>query len=202
MNKFKKYCPNVWVAECEEKYDKGAIIELETKHGKTVECEVFNLITQKSGKVFYSILRLEDQSYAQRRAERYANSAVKHNTKSAEYIKAADEGKEFLSLGEPVKVGHHSEKRHRALLDRNWKRMEKSAEHYKQAECAQYKAEYWDNKAQEITLAIPESIEYFSDQLEKAITYHKGLKAYKRLLNDGYLRLWRKKKEQSISYNK
>lgn len=26
MNKFKKYCPNVWVAECEEEYEKGDII--------------------------------------------------------------------------------------------------------------------------------------------------------------------------------
>lgn len=28
MNKFKKYCPNVWVAECEEEYKKGDIIQL------------------------------------------------------------------------------------------------------------------------------------------------------------------------------
>lgn len=27
MNKFKKYCPNVWVAECEEEYKKGEIIQ-------------------------------------------------------------------------------------------------------------------------------------------------------------------------------
>ena len=26
MNKFKKYCPNVWVAECDEEYEKGEII--------------------------------------------------------------------------------------------------------------------------------------------------------------------------------
>ena len=44
MNKFKKYCPNVWVAECEDEHEKGEIIELETKYGKMVECEVYNLI--------------------------------------------------------------------------------------------------------------------------------------------------------------
>ena len=176
MNKFKKYCPNVWVAECDEKYEKGEIIELETKYGKEVECEVYNLIAKNDEKYFYSIVRVEDQSYAQRRAERYGNSAANHNVKSNEYIKASDEGKEFLSLGEPIKVGHHSEKRHRALLDRNWRRMEKSVEHSEKAESAQHKAEYWENKAQEITLAMPESIEYFSDRLEKAIAYHKGLK--------------------------
>ena len=28
MNKFKKYCPNVWVAECEEEYKKGDILKI------------------------------------------------------------------------------------------------------------------------------------------------------------------------------
>ena len=42
MNKFKKYCPNVWVAECEEEYKKGEIIQLETKYGKEVECDCPN----------------------------------------------------------------------------------------------------------------------------------------------------------------
>ena len=37
MNTFKKYCPNVWVAECEEEHAKGEIIELETKYGKEVK---------------------------------------------------------------------------------------------------------------------------------------------------------------------
>ena len=38
------------------------------------------------------------------------------------------------------------------------------------------KAEYWESKAEEITLATPESLEYFKDKLEKAIAYHAGLK--------------------------
>lgn len=175
MNKFKKYCPNVWVAECEEEYEKGEIIELETKYGKMVECEVFNLIAQNSDKHFYSIVRL-DESYARRKAERYGNSVAKHMAKSADYLNASQEGREFLSLGEPIKVGHHSEKRHRALIERNWNRMGKSVECAEKAKEAERKAEYWENKADEITLAMPESLEYFAALLEKAIAYHKGLK--------------------------
>ena len=175
MNKFKKYCPNVWVAECEEEYEKGDIIELETKYGKTVECEVYNLIGKNSEKYFYSIVRL-DETYAQRKAERYSNAAKSNMAKSTERYNASQEGKEFLSLGEPIKVGHHSEKRHRALIERNWNRMEKSVEYAKKAEAANGKAEYWENKADEITLAMPESLEYFKKRLEKAIAYHKGLK--------------------------
>lgn len=176
MNKFKKYCPNVWVAECDDEYEKGEIIELETQYGKDVECKVYNLVLQRNDKFYYSIVRLEEQTYAQRKAERYNNSATNHANKSVSYRNAADEGKDFLVMGEPIKVGHHSEKRHRALIDRNWNRMEKSVESYKKAEEAERKAEYWENKATEITLAMPESLEYFKYKLEKAVAYHQGLK--------------------------
>lgn len=176
MNKFKKYCPNVWIAECEEEYEKGDIIQLETKYGKEVDCEVYNLILQKGELYYYSIVRIEDKTYAERKAEKYTNSATNHYAKSHERYEASQEGREFLSLGEPIKVGHHSEKRHRALIERNNARMDKSMEYLKKAEQAERKSEYWEQKAAEITLAMPESIEYFSEKLEKAIVYHKGLK--------------------------
>ena len=91
-------------------------------------------------------------------------------------MEASNEGKEFLTLGEPIKVGHHSEKRHRALLERNWNRIGKSVELSNKAEEQKRKAEYWESKSMEITLAMPESIDYFKYKLEKAIEYQKGLK--------------------------
>ncbi|MEG1973080.1 MAG: DUF3560 domain-containing protein, partial [Oscillospiraceae bacterium] len=96
--------------------------------------------------------------------------------KSDAYLNASQEDREFLSLGEPIKVGHHSEKRHRALIERNWNRMGKSVEFAEKSKEMEQKAEYWENKANDITLAMPESIEYFSNQLEAAIIYHEGLK--------------------------
>lgn len=176
MNKFKKYCPNVWIAECDDEYEKGDIIDLETKYGKKVECKVYNLITQKNGKNYYSIVRIEEQNYAERKAERYMNAINRNIAKSNEYFNKAQEGKEFLILGEPIKVGHHSEKRHRALLERNENRIAKAFEYQDKAEKLESKAKYWDDKASEITLAMPESIEYFSNELEKFIEYQKGLK--------------------------
>lgn len=176
MNRFKKYCPNVWVAECEEEYEKGDIIQVETKYGKEVDCEVYNLVMQKGELYYYSIVKIEEQTYAERKAEKYRNASFNSIKKSNERMNAAQEGREFLSLGEPIKVGHHSERRHRALIERNNNRMEKSMEHYKKAEEQKHKAEYWESKSKEITLAMPESIKYFSEKLEKAITYHKGLK--------------------------
>lgn len=195
MNKFKKYCPNVWIAECEEEYEKGDIIELETKYGKIVECEVYNFIgyvgTKDEPHYCYSIVRL-DEPYAQRKAEKYRKSAANRTTKSNQYLEASNEGREFLSLGEPIKVGHHSEKRHRALIERNWNRMEKAMEYKDKAEVAERKAEYWENKADEITLAMPESLGYFEKQLEKAIAYHQGLK-------DGTIERWH---SYSLTYAK
>ena len=176
MNKFTKYCPNVWIAECQEPHNKGDIIELETKYGKEIECQVFNLVLQKDDKYYYSIIRTEDMTYAERKEERYTNSAANHQNKSNSYYNASQEGREFLALGEPIKVGHHSEKRHRALIDRNWNRMAKSMDGLKKVEQAEHKAEYWENKAEEITLAMPESVEYFTQLLGEAQEYHQGLK--------------------------
>lgn len=193
MNKFKKYCPNVWIAECDEEYEKGDIIYIETKYGKEIECEVYNLLSSKNDKYYYSIVRLEDMTYAERKAEKYNNSAIKNATKGQEKYEASNEGKEFLSLGEPIKVGHHSEKRHRALLERNWRRFEQAVEFGKKAEEQKRKAEYWERKANQITLAMPESIEYFEFELEKAIEYHKKLKDNPELRTHSYSLTYAKK---------
>ena len=179
MNKFRKYCPNVWVAECDLQYKKGDIIKLETKHGNEVECEVYNQVgytgTKENPKYCYSIVRC-DESYADKKAEKYRNAANNSESKSQEYYEASQEGREFLIMGEPIKVGHHSEKRHRALIERNWNRMDKSVEFDKKASEQENRANYWESRAEEITLAIPESIEYFKYKLEKAIAYQTGLK--------------------------
>ena len=176
MNKFKKYCPNVWVAECEEEFKRGEIIQLETKYGKEVDCEVYNLVASKNGLFYYSIVRIEEKSYAEHKAERYQNSATNRSNKSNQQYQASQEGREFLSLGEPIKVGHHSEKRHRALIERNANRMDKCLEFSRKADEAARKAEYWEAKANEINLSMPESIDFYEYKLELATAYHKGLK--------------------------
>ena len=65
--------------------------------------------------------------------EKYSDASSNSIKKSNERMNAAQEGREFLSLGEPIKVGHHSEHRHRALIERNNNRMDKSMEHYQKA---------------------------------------------------------------------
>lgn len=177
MNKFIKYCPNVWVAECEEEYEKGEIIYLETKYGKQVECEVYNFLGySRNKKRVYSVVRTEEKSYAERKAEKYSDYASKNIVKSNEKWEQSQEGKDFLSLAEPIKIGHSSEKRHRALIERNMSRMAKAVEFENKAKELAAKAEYWENKANEITLAMPDSLEYFKIKLEQAELHHKDLK--------------------------
>lgn len=182
MNTYYKFCPNVFLAKCEEEYEKGDIVEVVSKYGKENKNIVHNLIMKKDGFYFYSITRADGfstQERAKAKKERYKNWAGLAQNKSNDYVKASQEGKDFLVLGEPVKLGHHSEKRHRALLDRNWKRMEKATKLEDKADEHERKANYWESKENVINLSMPESIEFFLYKLEKAKEYHAGLKSGK-----------------------
>jgi len=180
MNTYKKYCPNVFVAQCEEKHEKGETILVTTKYGKENECIVFNLVLKgKDGFYYYSIVRADGfniQEYAKQKAERYQKWAINAENKSNEYWEASHEGREFLALAEPIKIGHHSEKRHRALIERNHNRMDKSVEEGKKVERHESKAEYWNRKANDINLSMPESIEFFEYKVEECKMEHEGLK--------------------------
>lgn len=179
MNTYAKYCPNVWLACCQEEHRKGEIIPVANKYGKESDCEVHNLIVKNAKGYFYSITRcdgLNRQTYAERKAQRYNEWAASATAKSNQKMLDAQEGKEFLVLAEPIKVGHHSEKRHRALIDRNHGRIEAAVELDKKSKDHFLKAQYWESRTNDIDLSMPESIEYFTHQLEKAEAYQKGLK--------------------------
>jgi hypothetical protein len=181
-NTYAKYCPNVWVAKCPEQHEKGEVIPVTTQYGKENESIVFNLVAQRDGFFYYSIVRADGynaQERAKAKAERYNSWALSAEKRSTQYYEASNEGREFLSLGEPIKVGHHSEKRHRALIDRNWDRMGKSVAESAKAEQHESKAEYWERKAKHINLSMPESVEYFEYKVEKAKEYHEGVKSGK-----------------------
>jgi hypothetical protein len=179
MNTYKKYCPNVFVAQCEEEHQKGDVIQITTKYGKENFHIIHNLIWVKDGFFFYSITRADgfnNQERAKQKAEKLNNWADSAEKKSDDWREKSNEGKDFLSLGEPIKVGHHSEKRHRALIDRNWNRMSNAMEELKKADTYRERTVYWERMASKIDLSMPESLEFFEVQLEEAEVYHKGLK--------------------------
>lgn len=116
MNIYYKFAPNVFLAKCEEKHEKGEEILVTTKYGKENACIVFNLIAEKSGFYYYSIVRADGfnvQEWAKQRAECRREWAASATQKSNEYFQKSNRHQDFLSLGEPIKVGHHSERGHR-----------------------------------------------------------------------------------------
>lgn len=183
MNIYAKYCPNVFLAKCEEEYKKGDVITMQTKHGKEHECTVHNFIGKGNGYFFYSITRADGYNHQERmkaKAERIQGWAASAAKKSDQYYEASKEGRDFLALGEPIKVGHHSEKRHRSLIERNHNRMGKSVEFDRKADEYLQRADYWNNKTNEVNLSMPESIEYFEFKLEEAEKLHASYKSGER----------------------
>lgn len=180
MNTYTKYCPNVFVAKCTEQHTKGDIILIETKYGKEIENEVHNYLgTSKDGLHLYSVTRVDgfnSQERAANKAEKLEGYATNAEKRSESYYEASKEGKDFLVLGEPIKIGHHSERRHRKLIERNWQRMGKSIEEGEKAKEYERRAEYWKEKANKIDLSTPDCLEFFEFELEKAKKKHQLLK--------------------------
>lgn len=79
-------------------------------------------------------------------------------------------------MGEQIKVGHHSEKKHRALIARNGKRMDRAVEEMDNAERFKQKAESFERRIGKIDLSMPESLEFFQFKLEEAKSKHQDLK--------------------------
>lgn len=129
MNTYSKYCPNVWVAKCSEKHEKGETIILTTKHGKENECIVWNLIYERDGFFYYSITRADgfnSQERAKAKAERYEEWADKARQRSDEAFERSNNAVAGIPLGQPILVGHHSEGMHRAAIKKSWAAMDKS----------------------------------------------------------------------------
>lgn len=182
MNTYHKFAPNVFLAKCDEKHERGEMIDVTTKYGKENESIVFNLVFEKDGFFYYSIVRADGfnvQEWAKHKAERRMNLAASAEKKSEEYFNASNKDRDFLSLGEPIKVGHHSERRHRKAIDDAWNNMGKSVELSDKAAEHERVAKYWEERANTINLSMPESIDFYEHKLEVSKEYHEGVKSGK-----------------------
>lgn len=196
MNTYYKFCPNVFLAKCDAKHEKGETILVTTKYGKENESIVFNLIFERDGFYYYSIVRADGfnvQEWAKRKAERRLDWAATAERKSEEYFKASNKDSDFLSLGEPIKIGHHSERRHRKAIEDAWHNMGKSVEFDEKAREHERIAQYWVNKADTINLSMPESVDYYEHKLAAAKEYHEGLKSGKYPRDHSYSLTYAKK---------
>lgn len=168
--KFKKYCANVYVIETEfsnlTRFDE---VMVENRYGNLVKCTIYNKVSAKNGLSYYSQTRenVNIKTINEKKAEKRKEWAGLATSQSTQKMEEAKEGIDSL-CGEPIKVGHHSENRHRKLIERNDKRIGKSLELGKKAEYHNGKAEYYEEKSKEINLSIPECISYYADKLDKA----------------------------------
>lgn len=181
MNTYYKFVPNVFLAKCTEPHEKGEIISVETKYGKENDSIVFNFIGKsKDGNFYYySIVRADGfnvQEWAKKRAEKLQNASLNADKKSTEYWEKSNKDRDFLSLGEPIKVGHHSEGRHRKIIEQANSNMGKSVEFSEKAAEYESRVAYWAEKANTINLSMPESLEFYEFEVEKAKAKHEGLK--------------------------
>ncbi|MFC0955884.1 DUF3560 domain-containing protein [Pasteurella multocida] len=179
MNTYAKFAPTVFVAKCTEKYNKGDITTITNRYGNEAEIEIHNLVKEQNGFFFYSFVRtdgLDSQERVKRKVERYRKAESSANERSLNWVEKSKEGDSFLSLGEPIKVGHHSEKKHRALIARNARRMDRAVEEMDNAKRFKEKADALERHADKIDLSMPASLEFFSSELEKAKAKHQDLK--------------------------
>ena len=196
MNTYVKFCPNVFLAKCDENHEKGEVIEVTTKYGNENESIVFNLIFEKDGFFYYSIVRADGfnvQEWAKQRAERRRAWAESAERKSKEYFDKSNKDRDFLSLGEPIKVGHHSERRHRKAIEDAWNNTDKAVTFSDKATEHESKAEYWDKRANTINLSMPESIDFYEHKLEQAKEFHEGVKSGKYPREHAYTLTYAKK---------
>ena len=127
--------------------------------------------------------------------------AASAEQKSNEYYEKSNKDRDFLSLGEPIKVGHHSERGHRKMIDEAWNNIGKSVEFSDKAVEHERVAKYWDKKAEVINLSMPESIDYYEHKLEKAKEYHEGLKSGKYPREHSYSLTYAKKAVNDMQKN-
>jgi len=181
-NTYKKYCPNVFVAKCTGKHEKGETIILTTKYGQEHECEVHNYLGKTAdGFYLYSITRRDgfnSQERAKKKAEKLNGYASNAEKRSTEAYKKSDmsENATGIPFGQPILIGHHSERRHRKTIERAWAQMGKSVEESEKAKDYINRAEYWERKAKDINLSMPESLSFYEFKLLEATKEHKNLK--------------------------
>lgn len=196
MNTYYKFCPNVFLAKCDAKHEKGEVINVTTKYGKENESIVFNLMFERDGFYYYSIVRADGfnaQEWAKQRAERRRAWAESAERKSKEYFDKSNKDRDFLSLAEPIKVGHHSEKRHRKAIEDAWNNTGKAVAFSDKATEHESKAEYWDKRANTINLSMPENVDFYEHKLEVAKEYHEGVKSGKYPREHAYTLTYAKK---------
>lgn len=183
---FKKYTQGVYCLELDQKdLSHGDNVTVKTRRGKEVDCVIWKKLFEKNGKIYYSYVRADGfnrTEWTRRKMERAENAAGRQERLSGEYYQKAQKGRDFLALGEPIKVGHHSEKKHRKLIEDNWNNMGKSVKAADKAQDYERKASELESRLnKEINIDTPESLEQLKERITGLEARRDSMKA-----NGGY----------------
>lgn len=116
--------------------------------------------------------------------ERYEAMAIKTAREASQLYEKATAELSMIPFGQPILVGHHSERVHRNLLERNHNRLGKSFE-------MQHKAEYYENKAENmgksgISSDDPEAVTKLKEKLLGLQTAHQVMNNENKLVKGAH----------------
>jgi hypothetical protein len=127
-----------WGITTDKTLEKGQEIEIPLKWGGTET----RIIAKKVGENLYTLIpNNKSRAKKERKLAKYGAWSKANSEKSDERYNANDIYRDFLSLGEPIKIGHHSEKRHRGIYEKYDNNMRKSIELQEKSEAQAHKAD-------------------------------------------------------------
>ena len=127
-----------WNAQNDEEYFKACIDEREAKK------ELTKARKDYAEAIMMNFEEVESNPYAEKveaKKERFEELAEKNRAESQSRYNTSREMASYIPFGQPILVGHHSEKRDRATRERISNNFEKSIE-------LSHKADYYEKKAQ------------------------------------------------------
>ena len=185
---------SIYVLQSEEEHQKGDTVLIPLKWGGDNE----RIICKSLGNDLYS---LEPNGKSREKKEnkqaKYSEWSGKNAVKSAEAYTRSNKDSDFLSLGEPIKIGHHSEGKHRRIIEQGQNNMRKCVELSDKAEEQASKVEGIQDQLDKIIyLDDFNAIEMVTakiNKLEKA--KHQAVESYVKTNLNARLRKEKQKKE-------
>jgi hypothetical protein len=134
--------PAIGVDEVVEVVEAIEVIEEAEQAEESEEATVDTLETELEEKI-QEVLEARADRYSdrkERRIERYETLAARHSAQSIAACNQSIEMSKRIPMGQPIHVGHYSEKSDRSYRDRVWNTMGRSVEHERTAEYYRDKA--------------------------------------------------------------
>lgn len=121
------------------------------------------------------------------RAERLRDWAESRDAKAAQAHDTAQAATAGIEFGQPILVGHHSERRHRNAIDRSWNAMGRAVESSKMADRHREKADEIDRQAKNAIYSDdPDAVERLEAKLATMEAARETMKVENREWLKGY----------------